>query len=482
MKTYRLFLICLLAAVSCSKTNEYPSVHGNAVQGEFSATFECGGKTKTALSDEGYNVLWVKNDAINIFAGNDIKCYTLTDASAGSSSGIFTGDAVSADTYYALYPYDASASVEEGVISIEIPSSQEAVQGSFDGKAAVAVAKSVTNSLPFKNAGSLLEFELTRDDITSITLSSTCHEPLAGKVKVAFDQSGVPFVSEVVEPEDSIIMTLPAGKTYFEKGKYYAVVLPGTYEKGFTITFTSLEDYSFDTECKAYPGTARRVGGKPYTLARNKVVPMGAADKDLAWYYRKVGLGVQNESTFNQFIDFQTGMTHNAVNAYLYSDVLDMGNWYSNGFGFLSIKGSGACPDVYNAANLKTAYGEGNFDPDCDPVKLWPTTLLTRFRYTSGKDDAWFESFTTTDQLSADELIAPAWGNSDKATVKDPKITTANITANTTKYILFKTNTSASDQQYDRFGIIKVLNVTGTAGKRCLVLDYVIGKRSEDWE
>lgn len=496
MKTYRYFFFafCAIAAVSCSKANEYSVVSENSGQGEFSASLETNGSsletsgTRTTLS-EGQNVLWAENDAINVFAGSDVKRYALATESAGSANGTFRGDPVSADVYYALYPYQAGASIDQGVISFEIPAKQDAVAGSFDGKAAAAVAKSATSSLAFKNVGSLLEFEITRDDITSVTLSSTCHEPLAGKVKVAFDGNGFPVVSEVTEPEDTITIALPSGVKYFAKGKYYAVVLPGTFEKSFTATFTSLEDYSFDAECKAYPGTARRVGTKSYDLARNIVVPLGQVDKDLAWYYRKIGLGVQNESTYNQFIDFQTGMTHNAVNAYLYCDVLDMGNWYTasntapgQGFGLLSVKGSGACPDVYNDTNLKAAYGEGNYDPDNDPVKKWPTTLLTRFRYTTDKDDAWFESFTTTDQLFADELIVPAWGNADKATAKDPRIVTANINANKTKYILFKTNTSASDQQYDRFGIIKVSSVNGKAGERLLTMDYVIGKRSEDWE
>lgn len=482
MKTYRLFIIasCALLAVSCNKTSECEIVPVSTGEGEFSAALE-GDALKTTL-DEGHKVLWSKGDAINVFAGADVKCYTITPESDGKSSGCFKGDAVSADIYYALYPYDAAASVNDGVISLSVPSEQNAVAGTFDAKAAVAVAKSTTNSLSFKNVCSLLEFEITRDDITSVVISSTCHEALAGKVKVAFDGDGLPVVSQVVEADDTVNMVLPEGKKYFEKGKYYAVVLPGTFEKSFTITFTSLEDYSFDTECKVYPGTARKVGSKAYTLGRNKVVPLGETDKDLAWYYRKVGLGVQNESMYNQFIDFQTGMTHNAVNAYLYCDALDLGNWYSNGFGLLSIKGDGACSTVYNAANLKTAYGEGNYNPDNDPVTNWSVKLLTRFRYTSDKDDAWFESFTTTDQLFADDLIAPAWGNADKAVTKDPKITTANINANKTKYILFKTNTSASDQQYDRFGIIKVTSVNGTAGQRCLTMDYVIGKRSEDWE
>ncbi len=96
-----------------------------------------------------------------------------------------------------------------------------------------------------------VKFSVSRNDITSVRFKGNNNERLAGKAKVAFDASGIPYVlDEEVDSRNEIIVYAPAGGT-FEAGKnYYIVAYPTMLEKGFTMTFrtTDMKEGAYVTD------------------------------------------------------------------------------------------------------------------------------------------------------------------------------------------------------------------------------------------
>lgn len=197
---------------------------------EFSAGTEAA--TRTILT-EGNKVNWETNDAISLFdpQSNNNRFTT----SESGSSVTFTGTAISDEgNYYALYPYDESATISGSIITTTLPAQQTAHAGSFASMLNPSVAVADENkNLHFKNTCALIKFTLDsgNNSISRITFRGNNGEPLAGTVSIDATQSAP---SANIQTE-SAATTLEMTGT-FESGKtYYFVTAPGTLSKGITI-------------------------------------------------------------------------------------------------------------------------------------------------------------------------------------------------------------------------------------------------------
>ena len=242
-----IFIIALAAvAVSCAKD----STPVNDPAGE--KVFTAGISTKTELVG-GNAVHWVANDKISLFDGVANREFTTTDAGATAT---FTGTASDAATYYALYPYEAGASCEGGVITATLPATQTAVAGSFANLLNLSVAKTTDTHLHFKNVCALVAVDLQKYfEVTSIKLEGGNGEDLAGTLSISFDGEGTPVVNSITDASKSI--TLSNGGAVLEEGVYYFVVAPGTYSSGFKITLTDSSSRTKEIEETASVPLAR---------------------------------------------------------------------------------------------------------------------------------------------------------------------------------------------------------------------------------
>ncbi len=170
-----------LAALLCScaknindtGTSDTQLPDGNPTRKTFSASV-CA-PTKTAFDTE-LNILWSTSDKIGVYAqGGTVP----QEFQAGSVSGDglkaeFTGLAADAEEYFAIYPYNAefslSYSSEEAMVTL--PSVQSAVEGGFDPDAPVAVSRTATSNLYFRNAVAFLKLTAGSDGITSVKLTA----------------------------------------------------------------------------------------------------------------------------------------------------------------------------------------------------------------------------------------------------------------------------------------------------------------------
>ena len=203
---------------------------------------------------EGYDSSFADGDAINIFDSRLSNRF-------GYASGNFSGSAMPSAAYYALYPYDEDAVLENGVIRTEIPAVQDGKLGDL-----TAVGYSDGPEIAMKNVTGILKFTLDEDNVTKVTITAADGQTLAGAVDIAWN-GGTPAVTAAEGASSSV--AVGDGTAVLEKGVYYVNVLPADLSE-YTLTFTYKEDTStysgyFD---KWYPGDTKAKASGRQTITR----------------------------------------------------------------------------------------------------------------------------------------------------------------------------------------------------------------------
>ena len=191
MKTMKYVLsasVMTFMLASCSEKIEEENVNASqpdAGKIEMTFTSQASG-TKTQLGDDGLTVVWSEGDAISIFDGADNERFSI--GNINGSSAEFSGLAVPAPEYYAVYPYAEGNSMSaEGVITAVLPDSQPAIPGTFAQNVNLSFAKAdAENHLSFQNLCGLLSLDLTNvpAGLESIAISGQNGEILAGTVSI----------------------------------------------------------------------------------------------------------------------------------------------------------------------------------------------------------------------------------------------------------------------------------------------------------
>lgn len=191
---YILTAIALFFSLSCSKA-EHES--GVTAPGKRPLTFTADiTATKTTLGDD-WSVSWAEGDEVSILWKGG-----RAEAPAVISDGkvYFSAVVDEADEYYAVYPSDIKASIDDsGELSFEIPSTQS---GKFED-CAIITAKTTLESLDFgtfKSAVSLVRFVITGDSYG----------------QVVFSPEGISPVTVTTPSAGTYFLAIPAG-----------IVLPG---------------------------------------------------------------------------------------------------------------------------------------------------------------------------------------------------------------------------------------------------------------
>lgn len=225
MKTrFIIFAAAVAALASCTK--EPSMVDNQTPEGQKMSFTVVAEDTKTVLA-EGKKTYWSGSESISIFAGTSNNEFT-AKLSEPAASATFTGPAVTADTYVALYPYNASATLSSQVISTVIPASQVAVKDTFDPSSAILVGSSSDANMKLTNVCSLLKITVP-DGVTSIEVEGN-GTAIAGNVSI--DLANGNAVSGATETK---VTLSKADASVFEKGSYYVAVAPGTLN-GVTVT------------------------------------------------------------------------------------------------------------------------------------------------------------------------------------------------------------------------------------------------------
>ena len=249
---------------------------------DLTANFADDGLTRTYV-EAGKYLRWHEADLITAFFGNTLNRQYKFNGATGANSGTFSlvpngelGTGNTLDAIYAIYPYDASATIsDEGLISLTLPSEQSYAENSF-GKGAntmVAVTESVEDTfLSFKNACGYLKLYLYNVDgatLKSVSVKGNNNEKIAGAATVAMTFGDTPEVTMSNDATTSVTLDCGDGialGTTSETATALWIVLPETtFEKGITITVTDPDGSVFEKS------TSNSVA-----ITRNDIQPMAA--------------------------------------------------------------------------------------------------------------------------------------------------------------------------------------------------------------
>ena len=239
-------------------------------------------ETRTERASDG-SVLWSPGDQISLFYGSGTdggSCFTAQNtetakvANFTGTIGVITGgnDVSVEDTYFwATYPYNATASCDGASVTTVLPSEQVATPDTFSDDLFPSIGRSQGLNMAFYNICGGLKFTVSEEGIKSVTLKGNNGEQIAGRITVGFGEDERPAVTGVADGSETITVSAPAGET-FEVGRaYYIVLVPTTFESGFTLTFS--KGYAEATYERA----------KKTTIKRSSFGTLTTPDSGLEW-------------------------------------------------------------------------------------------------------------------------------------------------------------------------------------------------------
>ncbi len=201
--------------------------------------------TRSSLDADAKTVLWNVAEKIGVFYGNTPLGSFTSSNEAPASRATFSNDSAIAtnvttgETFYAVYPYEASATCSAGSITMPVNlKNQLGKANTFADKSFPSAGTSTTTSMVFKNICGGVKFKLSASDVRAVTFTAAESSAQIAADEITFGFTGdVPVVSAVNGGTHSITMTLPDGETFTPGTYYYMAALPAVLAGGFTMTF-----------------------------------------------------------------------------------------------------------------------------------------------------------------------------------------------------------------------------------------------------
>lgn len=240
------FILLSAAAVllfSCIRESDQEVIRpGETIT--FTASWAGSDDTRTILQPDGTSVWWESGAQVNVFFSDKASGkFTSTNSQAQAivdfqgSLPIVVGSVETENpphAYWAVYPYNAANTCDGESVTLTVPATQTAKDGTFADKMFPSIATSTNFYLAFYNICGGVRFSVANEGIASVTFKANNGESLAGKVQVGFE--GAPVVKSVVEGTSEVVVNAPEGG--FIPGKYYfAALLPQTLSKGVSLEF-----------------------------------------------------------------------------------------------------------------------------------------------------------------------------------------------------------------------------------------------------
>ena len=190
--------------------------------------------TRTAV-ESGTQVWWEPGDSIKVFCGSQAACFVsdLSERVAQADfvlaqKGFTIGET---DSLWALYPYAEEAVFDGQAVTTTLPSTQVARAGSFGKNMNLSLARTTGRTLQFYNVGGGIRFTVTEEGIKKVIFEGLGGESISGKVKIGFDESGIPVVQEVVGGSQFITLL------HHRKDKLYLMA------RLYLLLYTSIKDF-----------------------------------------------------------------------------------------------------------------------------------------------------------------------------------------------------------------------------------------------
>lgn len=217
MKTNTLFCFAaLLALVSCSKDNTFEQEQDPA------------GNSLTAAIADGLHDSWNTGDVIMLFHdGQAASVSTLASGGTSGLSGSVEGTFTDSNPLYGVYPAKNAVSSDRESVTVTVPAAQTAEGDGYDAKAAVSVARTVSESLTFQAIGGGIKLNFQMSGVTKIELESVDGYTLSGTATIKWNEQGKPVVAETKNAASILVFNAADNAAGFTPSKdYYISTLP----------------------------------------------------------------------------------------------------------------------------------------------------------------------------------------------------------------------------------------------------------------
>ncbi len=217
MKTSTLFCFAaLFALASCSKDNTFEQEQDPA------------GNNLTAAIADGLHGSWSKGDGITLFHdGQAASVSTLASGGTSGLSGSVEGTFTDSNPLYGVYPAKNAVSSDRESVTVTVPAAQTAEGDGYDAKAAVSVARTVSESLTFQAIGGGIKLNFQMSGVTKIELESVDGYTLSGTATIKWNEQGKPVVAETKNAASILVFNAADNAAGFTPGKdYYISTLP----------------------------------------------------------------------------------------------------------------------------------------------------------------------------------------------------------------------------------------------------------------
>ena len=225
----------------------------------FTATID-GSQTRTSV--DGTKIIWNAAEEINIFYGASTGSRFVSQNTEPSQSVTFSGTLTAftgttgdgePNSFWAIYPYNASNSSDGTGVSAYLPEHQTGVVGNIPDKTMLMVAKTPGLALSFKQVCAMLKVIVDTPDIERIEIRGNNGETVAGRVRVQMNSEGLPEWQDAGTGGEKIIELKPSSGAAFSIGEYYIDLLPQEFTAGFTMTcYKSDVNGSYSTDAVTF--------------------------------------------------------------------------------------------------------------------------------------------------------------------------------------------------------------------------------------
>lgn len=344
MKRYSFWAVVILSIMTACSVKEIDIqdpdsgtigvVEGKEI--EFTATTgETDPETKSTLIQDGelpngqpkMITWWSPAEEICIFYGaSEGNKFTSTNtelvqkATFRGTLSAFTGQNESGEYNYfwAVYPYNAAVSCDgESVVAI-LANEQEAFAGSYANNTNITIAKSPGLSLGFYNVCSFLRFTVEKEGVIAATFRGNNNEDVAGKFSVSMGTDGKPTAPVVIDGVKEITLRRPNDEPFVVGTSYYFVLLPQTFENGFTVQFDTADETGSRLITVSAPFTRNNINFGNTAFDHNVSYVRTKPANDEIWYT------TQDESLYTSY-----------NGGFDFGGALILSNTYENGKGII---------------------------------------------------------------------------------------------------------------------------------------------------
>ena len=180
-----------------------------------------------AVLIDGLHTQWGVSDTILLLQdGQSVFAEARQSGNIASFSSDLKGSFIEGNPLYGIYPAGCIASSDNESVTVSVPSVQTAMNGGFDEKAAVSVARSVSDSLCFQSVCGGIKLNFQMSGVTKVELESVDAYALSGKAKLKWDEQGVPVIAEMSDTSYVLTFNAPDESGFLPGKDYFISTLP----------------------------------------------------------------------------------------------------------------------------------------------------------------------------------------------------------------------------------------------------------------